>query len=130
MEKFLTVIGICVAFPVFAEDAEQGRENFTHYCAACHGVSARGDGPMSAMLMIPPTDLTILAGEHHGTFPTNDVIAKIDGRDPLLAHGSEMPVYGQFFEGKGVVIRDETGVPIMTSQSIIDLVIWLKSIQN
>ena len=130
MKKFLTLLGICTALPALAQDADVGRENFTHYCAACHGIEAKGDGPLSAMLMIQPTDLTKLATENHGTFPINDVVAKIDGRNPLLAHGSEMPVYGQFFEGKGTVIRDETGAPVMTSQTIIDLVVWLESIQN
>jgi mono/diheme cytochrome c family protein len=130
MKQFLALLGICATLPALAQDAQTGLDDFIQYCAACHGTQARGDGPMSGVLSIPPTDLTILAGENDGEFPINAVIAKIDGRDPLLAHGSEMPVYGQFFEGKGIVIRDEAGVPIMTSQPIVDLVTWLQSVQE
>jgi mono/diheme cytochrome c family protein len=130
MKPFLVLLGICAALPVAAQDAQKGQDIFGQYCAACHGAEAHGDGPMSGVLSIPPTNLTALAGEHDGEFPINSVIAKIDGRDPLLAHGSEMPVYGQFFEGKGIVLRDETGAPVMTSQPIIDLVLWLQSIQE
>ena len=85
---------------------------------------------MSGVLTVPRTDLTMLANEQNGMFPINSVITRIDGRNPLISHGSEMPIFGDYFEGKGVVIRDETGAPIMTSQPIIDLVNWLQSIQK
>jgi len=79
---------------------------------------------------VQPKDLTQLQNEAKGTFPRSDVIAKIDGRDPLLAHGSPMPVYGAFFEGKGVTLRGEEGVLIMTSQPIVDLIAYLEDIQS
>ena len=113
-----------------AQDAAQGGEVFMQYCATCHGVEARGDGPMNSVLVIQPTDLTQLAAENGGTFPTSRVVARIDGRDPLVSHGSPMPIYGQFFEGRGKTIRGEDGVMIMTSQPVIDLVAYLEGMQE
>lgn len=130
MKTLLFLLGTAMSLPAGAQDLETGKQHFEDYCATCHGIGAKGDGPMSGVLTLPPTNLTLLASERGGEFPINDVVAKIDGRNPLLAHGSEMPVYGDYFEGKGVVIRDEAGVPIMTSQPIIDIVSWLASIQN
>lgn len=130
MKRILFLLGAAISLPAVAQDLETGRQHFQHYCATCHGIGAKGNGPMSGVLSLPPTNLTLLAGERGGEFPIGDVVAKIDGRDPLLAHGSEMPVYGSYFEGKGVVIRDENGAPIMTSQPITDIVTWLASIQE
>lgn len=130
MKRILVFLAATLALPVMAQDIETGQQNFADYCATCHGLGAQGNGPMAGVLMLPPTDLTILANELGGTFPIRDVVAKIDGRTALMAHGSDMPVYGPYFEGKGVVIRDEDGVPIMTSQPIVDVVTWLGSIQQ
>jgi hypothetical protein len=55
---------------------------------------------------------------------------RIDGRDPLVSHGSMMPVYGDFFEGTDVATKAETGQPIMTSQPIVDLLAYLQSLQQ
>jgi hypothetical protein len=86
-------------------DPVRGEAFYMNYCVACHGIEARGEGPMTPILMIRPTDLTRLAATNDGVFPTFRVIARIDGRDPLVAHGSPMPVYGDFFEGRGVTLR-------------------------
>lgn len=130
MKAIIPLLTAALSLPLSAQDMDAGRQHFADFCATCHGLGAQGDGPMSNLLTISPTNLTLLASERGGAFPIADVVAKIDGRDPLLAHGSEMPIYGWFFEGKGVVIRDENGAPIMTSQPIIDLVTWLESVQN
>lgn len=113
-----------------AENFEEGADLFVSYCATCHGLEARGNGPMSAILTLLPTDLTQLAAEEGGTFPTSRVVARIDGRDPLVAHGSPMPIFGEYFEGKGIVLKDENGEMIMTSQPVVDLVAYLKSLQE
>ena len=89
-----------------------------------------GNGPMSPSLVVPPTALTALSARNKGVFPTVRVVMRIDGRDPLVSHGSAMPVYGDFFEGTDVATKAETGHPIMTSQPIVDLLANLKSIQE
>lgn len=111
-----------------AQDVQTGAELYQHYCATCHGIDATGRGPMAGVLLIQPTDLTGLAKE--GRFPTARVFARIDGRDPLVSHGSPMPVYGPYFEGQDTSIKTEEGQPILTSQPIVDLVAYLKTLQS
>jgi len=58
-------------------------------------------------------------------------VMRIDGRDPLVSHGSAMPVYGQFFQqGADVPIKAPSGQPILTSEPIVDLVVYLQSLQG
>ncbi|AXI45245.1 cytochrome C [Sulfitobacter sp. SK012] len=129
----LTLLIAAVLLPAniaFAQDRDEGEDLYMTYCASCHGAAARGKGPMSAILMLAPTDLTKLTTVNGGDFPISRVIARIDGRDPLVAHGSPMPVFGNFFEGRGKTMRDETGVLIMTSQPILDMVAFLQAVQE
>lgn len=116
------------AAQVAAQDLANGEATYQRYCAVCHGIDATGNGPMSPAMVLQPPDLTDLSKE--GIFPRNRVIARIDGRDPLVSHGSPMPVYGDFFEGNWIATRDETGLMIMTTQPIIELLAWLESIQK
>ena len=119
-----------IASAAHPQDVANGGELFTQYCATCHGINAKGDGPMSSVMIIQPTDLTILAAENGGVFPSAWVIGRIDGRDPLVSHGSPMPIFGQFFEGRGETMRGEDGVMIMTSQPVLDLVAYLDGVQE
>ena len=116
--------------PAFAQSEGMGREVFQHYCSACHGIEARGDGPMAPILLLKPANLRRLSALNNGTFPTARVVMRIDGRDPLIAHGSMMPVYGNVFEGDDTALKAETGQPIMTSRLIADLVEYLEGLQE
>ncbi|HTT12972.1 MAG TPA: c-type cytochrome [Burkholderiaceae bacterium] len=81
-------------------DTERGRREFESSCAVCHGVEARGDGPLRPFLIKRPPDLTTLARRRGGTFPAQDVMEMIDGRSSvqLGSHGTrEMPVWGQVY---------------------------------
>jgi mono/diheme cytochrome c family protein len=101
------------------------------HCVVCHGQGAAGNGPMAPVLLVQPADLTTLVARHGGVFPLERVVTRIDGRDPLVAHGSDMPVYGAFYEGgPDVALRTDAGQPILTSQAIADLVAWLRTIQK
>lgn len=111
-------------------DAAEGRALFDRYCATCHGLSARGDGPMASVLLIQPTDLTALSRTNDGAFPLARVVRRIDGRDPLVSHGSPMPLFGDFFEGRGIALRQANGQPILTSQPAIDLVAYIEGLQR
>ena len=130
MRIFPMILALGLASPVAAQDAMQGEALFGFYCATCHGNAATGNGPMSPSLVVAPSNLTRLAAENGGVFPTARVIMRIDGRDPLVSHGSMMPVYGDFFEGTDVATKAETGQPIMTSQPIVDLLAYLQSLQQ
>ncbi len=71
-----------------------GRETYERACAACHGVSGHGDGPVARTLLEPPADLTRLAARHGGVFPRSLVADTVTGVRPLAAHGTRaMPVW-------------------------------------
>ncbi len=110
-------------------NAKNGEAIYDRYCAACHGAEATGEGPMQAVLTVPPTDLTALSAGNDGVFPTGRVVKRIDGRDPLVAHGSPMPVYGDFFEGDDASLKTESGQPIVTSTPVRDLIAYLEGLQ-
>ena len=111
-------------------DANAGEGYFARYCAACHGMEAKGDGPMQEILTVPAPDLSVLSAGNDGAFPLIRVLRQIDGRDPMLAHGGEMPLFGDLFSFQDAVIAAPTGQPIVTAQPIADLVAWLESVQE
>jgi len=113
----------------FAQDSDKGADLYVGHCATCHGSEGTGQGPMAGVLLIKPVNLTTLAAKNDGVFPTARVVARIDGRDPLVSHGSPMPVYGFFFQGKDKAVKAPSGQPIMTSTPIVDLLTYLQSIQ-
>ena len=79
-----------------------GQDLYKEYCASCHGVEGRGNGPMASSLKGKVPDLTGIAARHGGTFPADQVRTIIDGRTPLPSHGSrDMPVWGWAFRATG-----------------------------
>ena len=71
---------------------------YTLYCAVCHGVDGRGNGPAAEALKVPPSDLTNLTGKNRGKYPSDHVTSAIQGDLRLPVHGSkEMPVWGALF---------------------------------
>lgn len=119
-----------VAGPTVAQDSEVGQALYLEHCAACHGLDLDGKGPMAGVMIIKPADLGTLQARYDGVFPLERVIKRIDGRDPLVAHGSPMPVYGHFFEGGAAAMKTQSGQPIMTSRAIADLVLYLQGAQK
>lgn len=130
MRLLALIMTLGLATPASAQDVAQGEALYRFYCATCHGTRAVGNGPMSPSLVVAPTDLTTLSSRNNEVFPTTRVVMRIDGRDPLVSHGSAMPVYGDFFEGTDVPIKAETGQPIFTSQPIVDLLAYLETLQE
>jgi mono/diheme cytochrome c family protein len=125
------LLGLLLILPaaVFAQDIDQGEITFQFHCATCHGLEGTGNGPMAGALTLQPTNLTQLNARNDGVFPITRVIMRIDGRDPLVSHGSSMPIFGDFFEGYDVALKTETGQPIMTSKPIVDLMAYLETLQ-
>ncbi|HZD32155.1 MAG TPA: cytochrome c [Candidatus Angelobacter sp.] len=79
-------------------DPSSGKEMYAQYCASCHGMDGKGDGPAAAALKMPTTNLTMLATKNGGTFPAAHVAAVIQGDSMTPAHGSkDMPVWGPIF---------------------------------
>ena len=104
----LFLVGLLAAVPLDAAPqgerpnasaAASGAASFKIYCASCHGMQAKGDGPLAEHLKVPPADLTRLSERNGGSFPFEDVRKKIDGREKVSAHGSkDMPVWGDAFK--------------------------------
>jgi len=101
----ITLCGLSVAqnpkvinIPARHTSANSGKQMFEAYCAACHGKEGKGDGPVAAALKLPPADLTVLARQNKGKFPSIQVARAITGEGGISAHGSkEMPVWGPVF---------------------------------
>ncbi|WP_397542365.1 c-type cytochrome [Roseovarius salis] len=131
-QLWTALAALVVAAPALADaDIQAGRETYWRYCSSCHGEDADGNGPMRPVLMVPPEDLTVLSEENGGVFPLRRVVERIDGRDPLVSHGSEMPVYGDFFrEGGRIRLETKDGEKIRTSGVVADLVAYLEAIQG
>ena len=80
----LGAVGVLTAFSVSAFEREplgnfSGEEIFMKYCAACHGSTGRGNGPVAHSLKIAVPDLTAIS-RHYGGFPAMLVREVIDGR--------------------------------------------------
>jgi len=104
-----------------------GAELFERFCAACHGPEARGDGPVAQGLVTVVPDLTRIVERNGGQFPAQAIRETIDGRSPVLAHGSRtMPVWGyEFWVEEGADITAESDA----RELIRRLVAYLESIQ-
>lgn len=75
-----------------------GEQMYKQYCAACHGVDAKGHGPLAPLLKTPPPDLTTLAKRHLGKFPYDYVSSVLEFGPGVSAHGSsDMPTWGPIF---------------------------------
>lgn len=127
---FATLVLLALAGAAPAQEAEIGRALYVKYCATCHGQAANGNGPMAPALVVQPKDLTRLSAENNGEFPLLRVVRRIDGREPLVSHGSAMPVYGEFFEGDDTALKTASGQPVLVSRAIADLVAYLLSLQG
>ena len=68
---------------------------FTSYCAPCHGIDGKGNGPAAPALKAPASDLTVLSRNNHGKFPDTHVVSILQFGMEMRAHGSaQMPVWG------------------------------------
>lgn len=83
-------------------DVADSQGMFREYCASCHGLAGKGDGPAAAALKTVPADLTRISARNAGKFPTNKVRRYIAGLDEIPAHGSrDMPVWGTVLRSLG-----------------------------
>ena len=104
---FATISAVAVAqnaapevkhVPITNVPSSSGPEMFKSYCAVCHGVDGKGNGPAAGAMKVQPTDLTALAQKNGGKYPAAHVATVIRGQADLPAHGNEdMPVWGRLF---------------------------------
>jgi mono/diheme cytochrome c family protein len=96
----VTIAAILVLGPALAAAADyvamSGKELYDRFCASCHGVEGRGDGPVASSLSVEVPDLTLVARRAGDLYPRERIVRIIDGRHIIGAHGSRtMPVWGE-----------------------------------
>jgi len=116
-----TIIGFSAS--ASAQGIAEGKIQYQSSCAACHGIDAKGDGPVSTALKTRPADLTVLAKNNNGVFPYDIVYQVIDGRNSTIpSHDTrEMPVWGYQF-GPPQAFRFK--------RHILAVIDYLKSVQQ
>jgi mono/diheme cytochrome c family protein len=107
----------------------RGQRLYANHCAACHGSTAQGNGPLADTLGMQSPDLTILSKNNGGTFPADDVITQIHGYSGRHLYGG-MPEYEQILQSPKVNYETQDGDIIPTPQSMIDLATYLEEIQD
>lgn len=126
-----TALGFAMLWPLLASGCRSqesapvydGRNLYLGYCAACHGETGAGDGPVAPSLNVVMQDLRTLANRH-GQFPSDWVREVIDGRTLRAVHGTpDMPVWGWRFR------LEETSAAAADAR-IDALVTYLRSFQQ
>ncbi|MFY0691090.1 MAG: c-type cytochrome [Paracoccaceae bacterium] len=103
---------------------------YAENCAACHGMSGTGDGPMAASLSPAPTDLTTLALRNGGRFPRITVMSTIDGYNRATLDRAAMPRFGDFLEGNLVPVDLGDGVLTPTPVDLLALADYVEGLQQ
>ena len=86
---------------LLAGETDGGEQLYLRYCSSCHGADGKGNGPVAGHLKVKVPDLTLLTKRHKSTYPLDDVMATIDGRRDVRAHGDRnMPVWGENFRSE------------------------------
>ena len=104
--------------------AWSGDQLYKEFCAACHGIDGRGDGPAASALKANPTDLTQIGRRNNSKFPVMKMQDIINGKEAIPAHGTgEMPIWGDVF--KSISANETFG------QMRVDMLVkYLQSIQR
>ena len=88
--------------PMTNTPAGKGGVMFDTYCASCHGLDAKGDGPAASAFKGRVPDLTVLSKNNNGDFPAQRVLATLRSDSPSPGHGNaQMPVWGRLFRESG-----------------------------
>jgi len=108
--------------PATAIFSVAGSDTFREYCAVCHGIGGRGNGPAASALKVPPPDLTMLQKRNENKFPEDRIRAMLLGQRPLPSHGTaDMPIWGPIFRH----LED----PQVTTMRIGNLLTYIRAFQ-
>jgi mono/diheme cytochrome c family protein len=129
LRRFLCLSGLLVSFTASAQviDEYSGEETYMRYCAACHGETGTGNGPVAAGLPITVPDLSRLQQRSGDAFEADLLRKIIDGREVVVVHGTRyMPVWGyEFWVEEGADEQAKERVNIIVD----NLIEYLRSIQ-
>lgn len=85
---------ICAFFLSTAAYGATAEENYRFYCAQCHGLKGRGDGPNATREMpVSPRDHT--SAVEMNKLTDEDIINAITDGGPATSKSSLMPPYGK-----------------------------------
>jgi len=86
--------------PVQPTGAQKGDDLYREFCAVCHGVDGKGNGPAADALKTRPSDLTLITRHsNNDKFPTIKIMRIVNGDDAIAAHGAkDMPTWGDAFK--------------------------------
>ena len=115
------------------ENAKAGEAEFNNSCASCHGSDAKGAGFLTRLFRgIDPGDLTQLAKNNDGQFPSERIFQVIDGRAEVAAHGDrKMPVWGErYWETAMSEYGPEEFNEQRAQNRVRELVVYLEAIQE
>ena len=121
------IAALLLATPAMADDPDRGQTLFMAHCATCHGIEARGDGPMVPVLSVLPKDLRVL--EEGGVFPMRRVLMRITGEE-MEVHGGPMPLFGMILQGESEAVLLEDGGEMIVPEAVADIAAWLAVIQE
>lgn len=123
----LAVLAACV-MPKREADVPTGAADFAANCAACHGVTGRGDGEAAVGLAKRPADLTVLSARNGGVFPGTQVMAQIwgyTGRD----EGRVMPEFKALLDSETVLFDGGDGIATPTPIRLVQLAEYVRGLQ-
>jgi len=110
--------------PITQTSPASGKEMYNSYCAVCHGLDGKGNGPAASALKSPVPDLTKMSAANGGKYPAAKVGAIIRGEQAVAAHGSkDMPIWGDLFWSISGGHQDEV------QQRIANLNSYLETLQ-
>jgi mono/diheme cytochrome c family protein len=110
--------------PVRATTAQSGDDLYREFCAVCHGVDGKGNGPAADALKVRPSDLTQITRHNNSKFPTIAIMRIINGDDHVAAHGNQdMPTWGDALKS----ISSNSTFAEMRVRALVD---YIQKIQN
>lgn len=129
--KMLLLLGVAVSCLAQTKSPRklitslEGKDLYVAYCASCHGMDAKGKGPVAAVLKVEVPNLTLIQKRRGGKFPVADLEKVIMGEvDLSAAHGSrEMPVWGPVFRR----VEKDQDLGLVRVRRLVD---YLKTLQT
>ncbi|MGA0540188.1 c-type cytochrome [Neotabrizicola sp. VNH66] len=130
MRPVLLLLPLALAACLPQDKRPTGAEDFTTYCAACHGAGGMGDGELAGGLTKKPANLTTLAARNGGTFPKTKVMAKIWGYTGGKDSHAVMPQFGPLLESELVPYDGGDGIQTPTPVRLVQIAEYLQTLQR
>jgi len=114
--------------PITPTSPASGKQMYNAYCASCHGLDGKGNGPAAVALKQEPTDLTTLSRDNGGKFPDAHIYSILKFGVDTPAHGSlAMPVWGPALRSLSSGSAISSGIE---QQRISNLTRYLRTLQQ